>query len=429
MPEGIGPKQTSGHSPTPASHQAEERTISEFQGRKITSYDIDDNQTVSNKFENPKLTSFPLKKRIIRLLKQIFALLAPRKAVLSQPVPNMENWMERIYSGDRRTTTLGECTMLGSHDSASHNLVSPRPLKPLATAQSLDIEKQAEAGIRFFDIRIKPDGHGDYIVHHGVVGGLSARKEAIEPLSRFLKEHPKEAVIVKFQFSGMTRDQVKAYMAREVDPLLSQHCQKNHNNGSPIDPGEITFEDIHNSGRNLVVTISDENMSEKFTQADLGDKAWLHADSTFDNWANTSSTKEMLKFNHKKVQEFQEAKTEGDTRLHILQMQTNVDLRKPFTGGLRSMKSLARSANTATPEAIRQWHQTLDYKPNIILQDFVGQYNHEKSLLTCLAFNTFGMTEAEIKQAFPKKWRELIATRKRLRREPPTAGKNMETSL
>ncbi len=356
-------------------------------------------------------------KRVISILKRFFLLGVDRKeSKFKMPPQEMESWMTRLYQGDRANTPVMSCSMMGSHDAASYCLNKPRLITPLGVTQSADLTQQLKAGVRYLDIRICMDSQGQYIVHHGIIKGLSSETEVIQPLNEFLKNHPNEAVVVKLQFGGMAKEQVHTYLEKEFYPSLETFMQPNHDkSGNFIKPGEVTFNDINESKRNLMVTVSDDSMAQKFTQEEFGDNIWYHKENTHDfSWSNTPVAKEMFQFNEKKIDEYLCEGDEHKNKLHILQLQTNVKPNRIFSGGLRSMKSMAKRVNKKIPDVLVGWYKNKKFKPNIIMQDYIGHFGYDKALLTSMAFNSMHLSESELLSTFPNSYEEILTIRKEL---------------
>ncbi|MRI31997.1 hypothetical protein EOPP23_03160 [Endozoicomonas sp. OPT23] len=343
-----------------------------------------------------------IKHRLIKLFTWPFTWLTTEPSRFSIPFHEAENWMERLYTGTRSSCKVMDCTMVGSHDSASSNLNRPWLFKPLGIAQSVDVGKQLEAGARYLDIRVCMNSKGEYIVHHGIVKGSSADTEVIEPLGKFLEEHQKEAVVVKLQFSGLSKQQAKTFLVDHFHQKLGSRSHSTHKNGRAINPGDISFADIQASGKNLLVTVSNQDLPDGFSQEELNGYAWVHQQNVVESWANTPVAEEMLSHNEARLSEFLEHEDEQRGKIHILQMQTNVKPIRLFSGGLRNLKSQARSVSKVIPETLRHWHNDKQFRPNILLQDYVGHHNYDQVFLSCLALNTLGMTNKQLEETFPE---------------------------
>jgi 1-phosphatidylinositol phosphodiesterase len=122
------------------------------------------------------------------------------------------NWMKTL-SGN---LSLSELSIPGTHDSGA--LYEPIP--GTAKCQTMTIDEQLNAGVRFLDIRCR---HLDnaFVIHHGVVYQRANFDNVIDTAARFLKANPSECVIMsikeEYDASGNTRsfeDTFRAYVAK-----------------------------------------------------------------------------------------------------------------------------------------------------------------------------------------------------------------------
>lgn len=125
------------------------------------------------------------------------------------------NWMGDLYERFEAfgRIPINRLLMLGSHDSGTSRMSS------LARTQALTIAEQLEVGIRYLDIRPRVS-RSTYYVHHGESGpngsaDLGHYSAPLDPeaasndtyifkqIRDFLKRHPREILILKFQnYSG-----------------------------------------------------------------------------------------------------------------------------------------------------------------------------------------------------------------------------------
>lgn len=117
-------------------------------------------------------------------------------------------WMARTASGGRGSsisgatwmsqindkTLLSALTIPGTHDSAAFTY----SWAPFVTTQALDIRKQLDAGIRFFDLRCGIRDDILEMVHGSAVLGL--RLDAVlDTMYSWLASHPTEAIIAQIK--------------------------------------------------------------------------------------------------------------------------------------------------------------------------------------------------------------------------------------
>jgi 1-phosphatidylinositol phosphodiesterase len=104
-------------------------------------------------------------------------------------------WMEQTIPLD---TYISDITIAGTHDSgAIHNGASPADT---ANAQTMDIAAQLQAGVRFLDIRFKPELQlsEEFVlqVYHGTVRQGKSGEEVVSDIVKFLDANPGETVLM-----------------------------------------------------------------------------------------------------------------------------------------------------------------------------------------------------------------------------------------
>jgi len=134
---------------------------------------------------------------------------------LRQSWTNPHSWMDKV--GD--DTPITRLTIPGTHDSATYaNLLHA----PFTTTQTLDIARQLNAGVRFLDIRVRPEGKRLVVIHGPIDLGkrwqgtslvLLDLADIVEACRTFLGENPSEAVFMSIKRD----DNVKGSIQREFD--------------------------------------------------------------------------------------------------------------------------------------------------------------------------------------------------------------------
>ncbi|WP_062262352.1 phosphatidylinositol-specific phospholipase C domain-containing protein [Endozoicomonas arenosclerae] len=334
-----------------------------------------------------------------------------------EPTPvSMQNWMGRLFTGPNRNVRLMHCTMIGSHDAASHCLTGFG--QRWATTQTNNLTDQLNAGVRYLDIRITKNRRGEFIVHHGPVHGGLARKEVIEPLTDYLKKNPSELVMVKLQFDGMDKASVQTFMETEFKEVSEAHALHNKDKAKRLrPPGLITYGDAIDSGKNLLVMVNDEKLkkTDHFTQEELGDYCWRHNDHSIDLWPNTPDPARVKTFNENYViPKVDYSRNKHDGKIAMLQLQTNVNPFQLFRGGLSSVWRLASFSNHEIPEMITHWNRLRGFKPNVILQDFIGHFNYSDITALTIALNSENMTNFDVRYQFPDQAEKILTYREAL---------------
>jgi 1-phosphatidylinositol phosphodiesterase len=89
---------------------------------------------------------------------------------------------------------VAELSIPGTHDSGALH----EPYPGIAQAQRLAIADQLVAGVRYFDIRCR---HVDdaFLIYHGPIDQDQTFDQVLATMSKFLDEHPGEALVVSVQ--------------------------------------------------------------------------------------------------------------------------------------------------------------------------------------------------------------------------------------
>ncbi|UKK48656.1 phosphatidylinositol-specific phospholipase C domain-containing protein [Prevotella sp. E9-3] len=116
------------------------------------------------------------------------------------------DWMKAIDGN----VYVRQLSIPGAHDAASNSHVS---LATFSQTQSKSIAQMLTAGVRFFDLRPKPN-NGDMPLYHGISSTNYTLRSALTEIGDFLAEHSDELVIV------MVRDESDGGGAGNFFPYL-----------------------------------------------------------------------------------------------------------------------------------------------------------------------------------------------------------------
>lgn len=134
---------------------------------------------------------------------------------------NHPNWMGDLLVSRPNFGNLkiNQVMLPGTHDSGTFRIGAPTQGDHTARTQSLSFAEQLELGVRYFDLRVKL-GNSAYYPYHGPWTSDSDlcrkgdnpddpnNKLQFKQMRDFLKQHPKEIIILKFQgFLDFTSDQ------------------------------------------------------------------------------------------------------------------------------------------------------------------------------------------------------------------------------
>lgn len=131
------------------------------------------------------------------------------------------NWMSDVLSthAEFGNLKINEVMLPGSHDSGTFRVGSAGTGDAEARTQSLSLAEQLELGVRYFDLRVQVHNSVYYPYHGPWTSNNDLCKKGDDPdaadnhyhfkqMRDFLKQHPKEIIILKFQdFKNFTEDE------------------------------------------------------------------------------------------------------------------------------------------------------------------------------------------------------------------------------
>ena len=112
------------------------------------------------------------------------------------------NWLSAL-SDDTALQTLH---IPGTHNSAAHHEL----ILGTAKCQSLSIEQQLQAGVRFFDIRCRHQNDG-FELYHGVVDQKQTFGELQRTLTDFLKINTRELILISIQETSQPLNNTRSF--------------------------------------------------------------------------------------------------------------------------------------------------------------------------------------------------------------------------
>ena len=123
------------------------------------------------------------------------------------------DWMASL-ADDRRVTTIA---IPGTHDSGALYSIADVAGK----CQSLSIEEQLRAGVRFFDIRLQLRGDRLAVVH-SFVDQMTDFADVLASMAAFLQAHPTEFLLVSIKEDASPTDPAGTF-ADAVEAMLRQY--------------------------------------------------------------------------------------------------------------------------------------------------------------------------------------------------------------
>jgi len=191
----------------------------------------------------------------------------------------LPNWMEKFwYNSDKnyKNTILFDIIIPGTNDSGTYAIDSSSPMSPdapeiltllndidaslvarWAKTQNFDINKQLNAGIRYFDLRVAQNNHSELYIVHGkysipVVSLLDA-------VASFSDKNPYEIIILDFNHFYQMDSSSHDYLANLIN-------QKIGNRLFPLSMrNSITPQIMWNNNKTIIITYAkDESQANNF---------------------------------------------------------------------------------------------------------------------------------------------------------------------
>lgn len=281
------------------------------------------------------------------------------------PVSFMDtrNWLGELPD----TTKLSDIVMPGSHDagmSKTEHCTIPGS-SPLVKTQALNIGDQANAGSRYFDIRVDYD-HDELVTYHRSDGGIGCNGQTIDEIFKqaiaFLGEWEDEFLIFKFSHIRADRNDQDKIMQKLNDLILkskNQNAMYKNASGSVLIPN-LTLGDV----RGKIIAVFDYADYVDTTEG----KFRYHNGSSnssnltvYDDYANTPNLSDMIADQQKKLNEYGGL---GQEHLFLLSW--------TLTGGPIPININAAAAYQALPDFLYDQIVTKGgNRPNIVYLDFI----------------------------------------------------------
>ncbi|WP_234992721.1 hypothetical protein [Varibaculum vaginae] len=124
-------------------------------------------------------------------------------------LPKPAEWM----AGYSDSVPICDLTIPGTHDS----LTATCPQRYYKT-QTLELQEQLLAGVRFLDLRIRSTL---VAAHREWISDIKA-KDILETMRKFLREHPQEFLLVRFQNANENKDDFPQY-CEQITKLIDEN--------------------------------------------------------------------------------------------------------------------------------------------------------------------------------------------------------------
>ncbi|WP_340610695.1 RHS repeat-associated core domain-containing protein [Xenorhabdus bharatensis] len=253
-------------------------------------------------------------------------------------------------------TKLSQIAMLGSHDAGTYAYSRARngasSLGALFTrafkTQNLSLKKQAEAGARYFDIRVAQNKNGSFSFFHGPsIAGGNATSD-IRELLDYAADDKNNFYLMKFVFKGKKKavsDMFLGGVIKNYDDHLINHEDTRSLANATVD--------LLSQGKNIGIMVHGNARTES--------ELWSYKEQVHTKWANRANVNGTVQF----LSQFH-ADPAPENKLNVIQ--TNIPVaspaRKQLTLGVKSY--LSRVKNTLANGINRLPHA------GIISADYIG---------------------------------------------------------
>ncbi len=128
--------------------------------------------------------------------------------------PTTAAWMKSLPD----QTPLAELSIPGTHNSAALH----EPIRSTAQCQTLSIEQQLEAGVRFLDLRCR-HLNDEFHLYHGIVDQRLSFSNCLATMADFLKRNPSETIIVSLKEEGQSKDNTRSFAETFLTYAQAEH--------------------------------------------------------------------------------------------------------------------------------------------------------------------------------------------------------------
>lgn len=228
--------------------------------------------------------------------------------------------------------------------------------------QDRTVYRQLSDGIRYLDLRvIYRDSKKDFYTVHGLYG--PALSDVLEQITSFLKEHPKEIVIIQIgdmRYMGANQEQAHEELIAKFEKAFHDKMIKRNEFSGPT----MTIDELWKN-KKQVFLIHDKSEAVK-THNTVWSKNYI-----ISPWANTDKITELKK---KLDKSLADRPFLSKDRLYVIQAQMTGNPRvmlssqNPLSKGYKSLRGMADAVRATVPDWLKDWK---DIKPNIIMLDFV----------------------------------------------------------
>ncbi|RAW85918.1 hypothetical protein [Photorhabdus laumondii] len=261
-------------------------------------------------------------------------------------------------------TQLSQIAMLGSHDAGTYAYSRRRNgmFSSLGAAfpfafktQNRSLKEQAEAGTRYFDIRVARNKNGSFSFFHGPSVAAGDAIADVKELLSHAAGDTNNFYLIKFVFKGEGKKKNAASGTSDSDIFLANVLEDHRDNlisrNDTPSLSEATV-DLLSKGKNIGIMVHGYDGAESH---------WAYKEQVHTKWANRANAEGTAKF----LSEFH-ANPAPEGKLNV--MQTNIPVasigRRQLTSGVKSY--LSRN-NTVLADTVKKIPHA-----GIISADYIG---------------------------------------------------------
>lgn len=267
----------------------------------------------------------------------------------------------------RPEVTLSQISMLGAHDAGTHWFSRKKAggIDSLGTlfpggfkCQSLSLIEQAQAGVRYFDIRVRKGWSGKFGFFHEYSRANGDALAEVMDLFNYAVKDKDNLYIFKMHFDKRdAEDFLCKFVFRYARRLI-------YDDTGTKSLGSVTVGETLCDGKNIIIMV---NHAEKsFENSRVNKYVWDYKSSTHSKWANKASgiktAEHISKF-------YGESEPENGV---ISIIQGNMPIRILPTP--KSVKNLARDDHNKVIDAINKIHERKTHL-GVFSIDYVGKEN------------------------------------------------------
>lgn len=156
----------------------------------------------------------------------------------------------------------------------THDTMTAACTHPYYRTQTLDLATQLDLGVRFLDLRLRHRDGEPLVAAHREWISTTTGEEILTTLETFLREHPEETVIARFQNANENKDDFPAYGA-DLLALVREHLDLFWQPPAPATDSDSVYWPTLGQARGKVVAL--ECAPAEFGLLEVDGRRWATA--------------------------------------------------------------------------------------------------------------------------------------------------------